>query len=56
VAFIPREEFMDILEERPAAWFNVLRLLSSEVNGVYDEMRALSASHRRHCDRRHYRV
>jgi len=51
VGFIPRAEFMNILEARPAAWFNVLRLLSSEVNGVYDDMRALTAS-----DRRHYRV
>jgi len=42
VGFIPREEFMDDLDERPGAWFSVLRHLSSDVNGVYDDMRAFS--------------
>lgn len=42
VGFIPRDEFMGALEERPAAWFNVLRHLSNDVNRVYDDMRALA--------------
>lgn len=43
VGFIPRDEFLRVLEERPAVWFSILRLLSSDVSAVYDDMRALAA-------------
>ena len=42
VGFIPREEFLSVLQERPAVWLNVLSLLSNDVNAVYDDMRALA--------------
>lgn len=43
VAFIERDDFLRALEKSPAVWFSVLRVLSSEVNAVYDDMRALAA-------------
>ena len=42
VGFIPRREFLSVLQERPAVWLNVLSLLSNDVNAVYDDMRALA--------------
>lgn len=42
VGFIPRDEFLRVLEEHPEVWFSVLRLLSNDVNAVYDDMRALA--------------
>jgi len=42
VGFIPRDEFLRVLEERPSVWFSVLRLLSNDLNAVYDDMRALA--------------
>jgi CRP-like cAMP-binding protein len=46
VGFIGRDEFLQSLHDTPAIWLSVLRLLSSDVNAVYDDMRAprLSAS------------
>jgi CRP-like cAMP-binding protein len=43
VAFIDRDDFLRALDESPTVWFSVLRLLSSEVNAVYDDMRLLVA-------------
>ncbi|MEO8033015.1 MAG: cyclic nucleotide-binding domain-containing protein [Acidobacteriota bacterium] len=42
IGFIPREEFLRVLAERPTVWFSVLRLLSRDVNAVYDDMRTLA--------------
>ncbi|HEX6639538.1 MAG TPA: cyclic nucleotide-binding domain-containing protein [Thermoanaerobaculia bacterium] len=43
VAFIERNEFLRTLDDSPAVWFSVLRILSSEVNAAYDDMRMLAA-------------
>lgn len=42
VGFIGRDDFLGSLDDAPAAWFNVLRVLSSDVNAVYDDVRALA--------------
>jgi CRP/FNR family cyclic AMP-dependent transcriptional regulator len=42
-AFIGRDDFLRTLDDSPAAWFSVLRVLSSEVSAVYDDMRVLAA-------------
>jgi CRP-like cAMP-binding protein len=39
VAFIERDDFLRALDDSPAVWFSVLRVLSSEANAVYDDMR-----------------
>jgi CRP/FNR family transcriptional regulator, cyclic AMP receptor protein len=43
VAFIERDDFLRALDDSPTVWFSVLRVLSSEVNAVYDDMRVLAA-------------
>ena len=43
IGFIGRDDFLRILDDRPAVWFSVLRLLSSDVNAVYEDMRVLAA-------------
>ena len=43
VAFIERNEFLRTLDTSPAVWFSVLRVLSSEVNAAYDDMRTIAA-------------
>ena len=43
VAFIERDDFLHMLDESPTMWFSVLRVLSSEVNAVYDDIRVLAA-------------
>ena len=43
VVFIERDDFLKALEDSPAIWFNVLRLLSTEVHSVYDGIRTLGA-------------
>jgi CRP-like cAMP-binding protein len=43
VAFIDRDDFLRVLDEQPAIWFSVLRVLSSDVNAVYADMRVLAA-------------
>lgn len=43
VAFIERDDFLRALDDSPAVWFSVLRVLSSDVNAVYDDMRLLAA-------------
>ncbi|MFL6244767.1 MAG: Crp/Fnr family transcriptional regulator [Thermoanaerobaculia bacterium] len=48
VAFIEREDFLRALDDSPAVWFSVLRVLSSEVNAVYDDMRSLAGRDNRH--------
>jgi len=42
VGFVEREEFLRSLEKTPAIWLSVLRMLSTDVNAVYDDMRALA--------------
>lgn len=42
VAFIERDEFLRTLDVSPAVWFSVLRVLSSEVNAAYDDIRVLA--------------
>ena len=48
VAFVERDDFLRVLEESPAVWFSVLRVLSSEVNAVYADMRHLASRDSRH--------
>jgi CRP/FNR family transcriptional regulator len=43
VAYIGREDFMRAVDRSPAVWFSVLRVLSTEVNAVYDDIRVLAA-------------
>lgn len=43
VAFIEREDFLKLLDSSPAVWFSVLRLLSNDINAVYDDIRHLVA-------------
>jgi CRP-like cAMP-binding protein len=42
LGFIDQDALLHALEDTPAVRFNVLRILSSEVNGAYDAMRNLS--------------
>ena len=35
-------EFRRALDDSPAVWFSVLRVLSNEVNAVYDDMRVMA--------------
>jgi CRP-like cAMP-binding protein len=42
VGFIERQEFLHTLESNPSFRFSVLRLLSSDVNSVYDDIRTLA--------------
>jgi CRP/FNR family transcriptional regulator, cyclic AMP receptor protein len=42
VGFVGREEFLQSLEKTPAIWLSVLRMLSNDVNAVYDDMRSLA--------------
>jgi len=39
LGFIERESFLRVLDESPAVWFNVLRLLSQDVNASYASLR-----------------
>jgi len=48
VSYIERADFLRALLERPAVWFSVLRLLSSDINAAYDDMRHLAARDSRH--------
>lgn len=41
--FIHKDDFLHMLDDAPAVWFSVLRLLSSEVTAAYDDIRTLSA-------------
>lgn len=43
VGFVERDAFLRALDECPGVWFSVLRLLSNDVNAVYDDMRLLVA-------------
>lgn len=40
LGFIDKESFLQVLDEHPAIWFSVLRLLSQDVNASYDSLRA----------------
>ena len=39
LGFIEKESFLRVLDESPAIWFSVLRLLSQGVNASYDSLR-----------------
>jgi cAMP-binding proteins - catabolite gene activator and regulatory subunit of cAMP-dependent protein kinases len=39
VGFTGGDEFLQSLHDKPATWLSVLRMLSSDVNAVYDDMR-----------------
>jgi CRP/FNR family cyclic AMP-dependent transcriptional regulator len=39
LGFIERESFLRVLDDSPAIWFSVLRLLSQGVNVSYDSLR-----------------
>ena len=42
VGFIARDEMLRLLDECPEVWPSVLRVLSSDVNEVYDDLRAMA--------------
>ena len=42
IGFVEREAFLRSLEKTPAIWLSILRMLSNDVNAVYDDMRALA--------------
>jgi CRP/FNR family transcriptional regulator len=42
IGFVPREELLQMLIEEPAVWLQVLQMLSEDVNGCYDCMRAIA--------------
>jgi CRP-like cAMP-binding protein len=48
LGFIERDAFLRMLDDSPAVWFSVLRLLSNDVNAVYDDMRTLVSGDARH--------
>lgn len=39
LGFIDKESFLKLLDDNPAIWFSVLRLLSQDVNASYDSLR-----------------
>jgi len=43
LGFVPRDEFLRMLDTNPAVWFRVLQLLSEDVNSCYDCMRTIAA-------------
>jgi len=42
IGFVEHDAFLRALDECPSVWFSVLRLLSNDVNAVYDDMRLLA--------------
>ncbi len=40
--FIEKDVFLRLLEEKPALWLTVLRMISSNINACWDCMRSLS--------------
>lgn len=42
VGFIAREEMLRLLDQCPEVWPGVLRVLSNDVNAVYDDLRTLA--------------
>jgi len=46
LGFIDRESFLRVLNESPAIWFSVLRLLSQGVNASYDSLRNVAQARR----------
>ena len=45
LGFIDKDSFLGMLEENPATWLNVLRLLSHHVNSSYDLLRTAVVAH-----------
>ena len=44
VGFIGRDELLGTLDEDPEVWLSVLRILSSDVEAAYNDIRALAAA------------
>lgn len=44
VGFVDRKKFLDYVDHSPAVWFNVLQLLSEDVNACYDCIRSITAA------------
>jgi len=44
LGFIDKESFLQMLDDSPAIWFSVLRLLSQDVNASYDSLRHTTAA------------
>ena len=42
--FVEMNQFLRLLDEKPALWLTVLRLISSNINQCWDCMRSLSAA------------
>ncbi|HSP17313.1 MAG TPA: cyclic nucleotide-binding domain-containing protein [Thermoanaerobaculia bacterium] len=42
IGFIEQATFRRLLEEKPALWFNILQLISADVNACWDCMRSLA--------------
>lgn len=43
--FVDRQRFLRLLDEQPALWLTVLRLISSNINDCWDCMRSLAGLH-----------
>jgi CRP/FNR family transcriptional regulator, polysaccharide utilization system transcription regulator len=41
--FVEKDRFLQLLDERPALWLAVLRMISTDINACWDCMRQLSA-------------
>jgi len=42
--FIERDRFTALLAEQPALWWNILQILSTDINSCYDCMKTLTVS------------
>lgn len=42
--FVEKNQFLRLLDEKPALWLTVLRLISTNINQCWDCMRSLSAA------------
>lgn len=45
LGFIDQESFRQMLDQSPAIWLSILRLLSQDVNASYDSLRAGAFAH-----------
>jgi CRP/FNR family cyclic AMP-dependent transcriptional regulator len=43
VGFIQKDRFLRLLDEKPALWLSVLRMISTDINACWDCMRSLKA-------------
>lgn len=42
--FVDKQRFLGLLDENPALWFSVLRMISSDINSCWDCMRHLGGA------------